>query len=237
MFKHFKSSFQQIHFRSQLFCRQWIHICVCFILDFVGGRGPLATCLLQNARTNGAHYDLWLHILEHIFQPNSLACGFQSNLNSIEIYSYRDLFLKRQTETIATPKNIRPLCISIRTVQGIDQVRPLTNWNHIHTPKKKRTESICKKTKFVYIMASSVISMERYKYSHWTCSTFALVDFIWFSCLSYFITFVVFHITSEFIQCGYIFANASGSIDLWTKIENNGNANTSHFTSISKGIN
>lgn len=43
---------------------------------------------------------LWFmtHIFRYIFRANSLAWAFQSNLNSIEIYSYCDLFLLQKKE-------------------------------------------------------------------------------------------------------------------------------------------
>lgn len=69
--------------------------------------------------------------------------------------------------------------------------------------------------KFVYIMASSVISIKATNISNERAS-FTLVDFIWFSCSSYFITFVAFfYTTSENFWIEDIFFNDSNtSIDL-----------------------
>lgn len=69
---------------------------VCSILEFVGKGGPTANCLLQKCPHQWCSLWFMAYTYSEIFQTNSLVCGFQSNLNNIEIYSYRDLFLQTQ---------------------------------------------------------------------------------------------------------------------------------------------
>lgn len=117
---------------------------VCSILEFVGEGGPTATCLLQKCPHQWCSLWFMAYTYSEIFQTNSLVCGFQSNLNNIEIYSYRDLFLKRQTQTIAMPKNLWPFMMHTNGRRNWPSLPLATNIVHkkTHWINMQKTE-IC----------------------------------------------------------------------------------------------